>query len=290
MNFDAVADALYRASPDDFVRLRSEQVAAARHSGDRALARQISQLRRPTRSAWLVNLVAHTAPEDLATWTGLGQALRDAQHRLDAVALRRLTGDRRMVVDRLARAAVELGAAAGYDASEAVRQEVVQTLQAALADVDLSEQVRRGRVVQAIAYGGFGPFDLGGPGPVPASEGAPEPSANDTPPSPPTAAAPGLGDAQAAARLAAQRLDRARRDAAEAADRAEQATRDADDRADEVERLRAVLAAAEQSERVARDTARAARRRAEELATQAETAEREATSTAAALDALGAGR
>ena len=72
---------------------------------------------------------------------------------------------RHRAVDALSRQAADLGAEADYAATEAVRQEVSQTLQAALADPEQAELVQRGTLSQAVSYGGFGPFELTAPAP-----------------------------------------------------------------------------------------------------------------------------
>ena len=64
MDFDEAADQLYAVAPDDFMARRTALAAEAKESGDKALAKQITGLRRPTRSAWLVNLVARARPTE----------------------------------------------------------------------------------------------------------------------------------------------------------------------------------------------------------------------------------
>ena len=59
---DAVAE-LYQADPDDFTQRRAELVAQAREAGQAAAAKQIAALRKPTRSAWVVNRLVRADPE-----------------------------------------------------------------------------------------------------------------------------------------------------------------------------------------------------------------------------------
>ena len=58
MNLEQVADELYALAPAAFTAARDEQAGQARASGDADLAGEIKKLRRPTVSAWLVNLLA----------------------------------------------------------------------------------------------------------------------------------------------------------------------------------------------------------------------------------------
>jgi hypothetical protein len=156
MDLDSVADELYGADPEDFLRLRTERAAQARQAGDRPLAKQIGQLRKPVRSAWLVNLLARESATELQLLLDLGDALREAQATLSGPELRRLSAERHKVVEALTRQAAEIGRGRGHPTSDAVRQEVAQTLQAALADPDTAAAVRAGRVAAVQAYGGFG--------------------------------------------------------------------------------------------------------------------------------------
>ncbi|HEY5786531.1 MAG TPA: hypothetical protein VIT65_17315, partial [Microlunatus sp.] len=134
MDLESAVDELYAGSPDDFIEGRKALVAQARATKNRALATAIGKLRRPTRSAWLVNLYAREAPEELGALLDLGEALQAAQRELSGPDLRRLSADRSKALAAATRRAVELGHENGYDAPEAARIEVTQTLQAALAD------------------------------------------------------------------------------------------------------------------------------------------------------------
>ena len=299
MDLNAVADDLYGVSPEEFIERRKERAAEARNRKDRALAQAITALRRPTRSAWLVNLVARKEPDAVTALLALGTALGEAQQRGAGADLRRLSQERHSALEKLSRRAVELAAQQGHAAAEATRLEVTQTLQAALADPAVAELVRAGRVVQPASYGGFGPMSLlvvapppGGAdsAAVPQAEGEAAPDAEAAPgdqPEPPVREDPARRQAEAAVEAAAQALESARQEAAQAEDDAQQATTDADARADRVEALRAQLEQAEEDERRSRQTARAARKRAQELQQVVATAE-QALATAqearAALD------
>lgn len=271
MDLDAAADELYSGSPDDFVQRRTTLVGQARKAKDRELARRIGELRRPTRTAWLVNLLARESAAEVESLLRVGTDLEDAQQRLDGPELRRLSQQRRTTVDRLARAAVGLGAAHGYSAPDSALQEVSQSLQSALSDDTVRDQLRQGRLTTAVTYGGFGPADLmaalaaslptPAPKPVepdkPNEPAQPEP-VEGPPPQPVEGSHPEPLDGPpdpAAAREARAALARAEREAAEATARA-------DELADRIEELRAELAETEEAEVAARAEARAARRRA----------------------------
>lgn len=149
---------LYATPPDRFVAVRDAAVEDARRAGDRAAAREIAKLRRPTVAAWLVNLLAIRRPELVADLAQLSESLRSAQRELRGAKLRELSAQRRAVVGALV-AEVRKLAAAEKDAPPAGKlplAEVEATLNAALSDAEVAEQVRSGRLLRATHYAGFG--------------------------------------------------------------------------------------------------------------------------------------
>src|SRR5205814_7116496 len=76
---DQIAADLYATRPDKFVAARDEQVKQARADGQQSLARELSQLARPTQSAWLVNLLWRDQRNVLDQLMELGDQLRRAQ-------------------------------------------------------------------------------------------------------------------------------------------------------------------------------------------------------------------
>lgn len=149
---------LYAAPPDRFVAARDAAVAEARRSGDPKAAREIGRLRRPTVAAWLVNLLAIRRPELVADLAQLAESLRTAQRELRGARLRELSGQRRAVVGALVAEVRELAAAeAGAPpAGKLPLGEVEATLNAALSDIEVAEQVRAGRLLRSVHYAGFG--------------------------------------------------------------------------------------------------------------------------------------
>ncbi len=285
MDLETAANEVYALSPDEFVERRQQLVAEARKEGDRQLATQIGKLRRPTRSAWLINLLARQEPEELTALLELGAALQDAQQRMAGDELRQLSAQRRKTVDALARRAIELGREHGYSAPDGAIQEASQTLQTALGDPEIAELVRSGRLNQAVTYGGFGPTDLA------SAFGAPSPTKAPSRPEKQPAAAPARApdpkqrrEAEKAAAKAQERATAARKAADSAESEAEAATQHADEQADRVESLRTQLRQAEAAEREAREAARAARKHFQELRQAALSAEQDATAASQALE------
>jgi len=151
---ERAADELYGADPDEFVDRRRALAAAAREQGDADAARAIAALRKPTRSAWTLNALARADPGLIERAADLGTRLRAAERRLDGVALRELSRERRELIDAMSRAAF---AATGQRApSAALREDVNATLTAAFADPDVADQLASGRLLRAAQWAGFG--------------------------------------------------------------------------------------------------------------------------------------
>lgn len=148
---------LYSADPDEFVERRKDLVARARAAGETSAAKQIAGLRKPTKSAWVINQLVRSAPEVPNELAGLGNELRAAQGSLDGAAIRELSQRRRQLVETLVRQAF---AAAGLDSPPAaLRDEVTATLGAALADPQVAKQLAAGAMARVAHRDGLGPPD-----------------------------------------------------------------------------------------------------------------------------------
>lgn len=243
---EAVSEELYARPPADFVARRDALAAAARADGDRALATALKGLRRPTVGAWYLNTAARSGLVSMRELLGLGEDLRAAQSGGDLAALRDLAARRGPLVGRVLRDLTRHLAELGVAATPAGLDEVRRTLAAALADPEVAELTRRGRLDHAHDYSGFGPI-----GPTV----APAPQVQASPAAPATGEQPEVTDADH--------------------ERAEQrATAEA-----ALEQARAALTSATDQRRQAEETLQAARERAADLArelTQAEAAVRAA--------------
>ncbi len=127
---DLLADAeaeLYAADPESFTARRAELAASAREAGEPATAKQIAALRKPTRSAWVVNRLVRSDPEVRSRLDAVAADLREAA---GGDRLRELTGARSRLVDELTRKALQDLPAP----PAALREEVTATLDAAIAD------------------------------------------------------------------------------------------------------------------------------------------------------------
>jgi hypothetical protein len=153
---DTIVRRLYEEPPEGFVATRAAAVEEARRGGDRETAKRLAALKKPTVAAWVVNLLALKRPDLIGELVDLATALRAAQRELKGEQLRELSTQRRQFVSALVTAARKLAVEAGSPAAKLPLAEVEATLTAALADPEIAEQVRTGRLIRAATYAGFG--------------------------------------------------------------------------------------------------------------------------------------
>jgi chromosome segregation ATPase len=171
VGLDEITDGLYALPPGAFTQARDEEVARARNAGQRADATELAKLRRPTVSAWLVNVVALRRPDLVGNVLDVAARMREAA---GAAQLRELSRRRREEIDAVFAAARELAAEAAAPAPTPQQlSEVESTLTAAMADDEAAAMVRAGRLLKPLAYGGFGGLGELGGAVVPATGAAP---------------------------------------------------------------------------------------------------------------------
>jgi hypothetical protein len=239
---DLLAEAtaeLYDADPDEFTQRRTELVTQARDNGQSGVAKKIAALRKPTRSAWVVNRLARTHPEAATRLAELADELKAGGN---GARIRELTEARGRLVDELARQAF---AAAGTPTPPAaLREDVIATLSAALADPEVAASLAAGTMTRAAHWAGFGLVPLYDE-PAPAR---PKPSKT------PAAAPPPAVDDLERRRRHREKIDLAERTVAELTEAAESAAAAERDLEDTVRQLEAELEQARQRLAEARRT------------------------------------
>src|SRR5215470_5458430 len=169
---DDIARELYAVNPDEFTAARDERAAQAKSAGDTELARQLRKLRRPTTSAWLVNLLSRERGDELNELLELAERFREEG--LTGQRMRELSEQRRRLVRGLLGDVERLAENAGVGASAEIIRQVEATLGAAVADPRAAELVRGGQLHKPLSYVGFGPSaSPGGPGQLRAVQSQP---------------------------------------------------------------------------------------------------------------------
>ncbi|MBO2463640.1 hypothetical protein [Actinomadura violacea] len=280
MEFSTAADELYGVEPEEFVATRARLAREAKADGDAALAKRIGGLRRPTLSAWAVNLLARSAADDLDALLDVGGRMREAWG--SGGGLGDLEQRRARLVAALLRRAGDLAAGAGRPLRDQAVREVEDTLQAATVDEGIAAEVRDGRLPQPRSHTGFVPagFALAPdaepkPKAKPEKRAKPEAAPPEKKPERPKVSRTSAARAKRAQTLA-RKADEAERTLADRTERAGTARQAAEDASAEVGRLRHEL------ERATAERDSAARRaeRAEQARARAEEAAREARKAA----------
>ncbi len=150
MEFTAAADELYGVAPAEFVATRRRLVGEL----TREDARRLTALRRPTVSAWAVNLLVRDG--SVTGLLDLGDRMREAWS--SGGDLGDLERERAAMVDDLVGRARTLAGEAGRPLSDAFATEVEDTLRAAVADPSAAVAVREGRLDHPMRHAGFGAF------------------------------------------------------------------------------------------------------------------------------------
>jgi len=156
VDLDEVADELYEVPPEEFIALRTTRQDEAKAEGDKALAKEIGSLPKPSAAAWACNLLVRSHREELEGLVELGGLLREAQENLAGDQLRALSSQRTQLISALTRQAAALARQAGRPVSTAVADQVEETLRAAMADPEAGEALLTGRITSSMSYNGMG--------------------------------------------------------------------------------------------------------------------------------------
>ena len=145
---------LYGSDPGEFTERRTALASQARAAGDRAAAKEIAGLRKPTRPAWMINQLVRADPGVADRLAGLGDELRAAAAALDGAKIRELSQERRKLVDTLIRRTLQQ--AGERSPSAALREDLTATFGAALADPQVARDLAAGTLLRAAHHADFG--------------------------------------------------------------------------------------------------------------------------------------
>lgn len=278
-----IASELYAQTLDAFTAARNER---AKSLDDKELAKDVRALRKPSASAWVLNMMTVHRGDQLREALTLGAAMREAQEQLDRSELKKLGAQRQQLISALVKDGAALAGELGHPPSPATALEVEQTLKAAMADAGAAAAVSTGRLVRALEASGWeavdlsgavgGPFDSG----ASAAGSAAERDSDAHPEADPAAEARAdLEDAEDRSEEAAAALKRAR-------ERVEQLDRDRESLAQQVKDLRKRIRALEQDIDVIDDDADDAARERTEAERTAKEAAREVDRARKAVEKL----
>jgi hypothetical protein len=159
---DEALDLLYGLPLSDFTARRNALAKELRASGNKGLAALVQKAPKPTVPAWAINQLARGDDRSM-------QSLLELQERMAAVdsaaELRKLSSERRELVNELTHSAERLLAEAGHPATSTTKQQISQTLLAGATDEE-RELLAKGRLTRELSSTGLeqawglGAFDV----------------------------------------------------------------------------------------------------------------------------------
>jgi hypothetical protein len=156
----SIAEELYALTPAEFTGTRNQWAKQAKADGDKELAARVTELRKPSMSAWVVNMLMRHQGDEMAQVLELGASLRQAQENLDGDALRDLTRQRRQLTTAVTHQGRLLAGELGQKVTQAVADQVESTLHAAMVDEQAAAALRSGMLVAALTATGVGTADV----------------------------------------------------------------------------------------------------------------------------------
>jgi hypothetical protein len=157
VEFEEIADFLYGLPAEEFTAARDARSSAAAKDGNADLAKALKLLRRPTAGAWLANILVADQRSVVEELVELGSGMRRAQESLAGADLRRLSQERRKLIDLLRAEAIRAANKRGTRPTGSALQELTETLESVLADPAAAGSVMSGRLTSSLRYSGFGP-------------------------------------------------------------------------------------------------------------------------------------
>jgi hypothetical protein len=156
MDLESATHELYGLAPSQFTAARDARASEARQAGRTDLASSLKKLRKPSVGAWLANRLVLERSSDVERLIDLGGELRAPKHKLEGEQIRRVSKEKADTISKLMREAESKASRIGQPVSAAALQELEETLEAAFADPQAGEDLRRGHLSRGLHYSGLG--------------------------------------------------------------------------------------------------------------------------------------
>jgi hypothetical protein len=155
----AIADALYAEPLAGFTAYR-DAAARSASADDKELAARVKALKKPSVSAWAVNLLVRREGDQIDQVLELGESLRAAAESMSGDELRALTRQRRQLTNALATTARDLAREQDVRLTSTVVDQVEGMLTAAMLDPLAAKVVRSGLVLTGFTSTGVSELDV----------------------------------------------------------------------------------------------------------------------------------
>ena len=273
LELEAALLAVYRGPLEEFVSRRDALVKQLRAAKRREDADRIKALRKPSRTAWILDSIAH---EDPAVLEQLSAAIHAAQTVQSGAALRSAMDNVRAAIRDVAAAGARVAIRADQPIDPST---LVSAVHAVIGETSAFSDLRAGRLVDVPAGGGLDIFTaITIAVPAPPSVAPSPPSAPATVAEPPnvelTAQTSGRAAREAAVAIARADLQRAEASLAEASEKSDAAERSVRETQAKLDAAEQALAKAQGEAQARRADVDRARQDAEAAATLVRDAER----------------
>lgn len=148
-------DDLYAAEPEEFVAARNALAKQLKAAGDKDTAAEVARLRRPPVSAWALNQVARSRPDEIEALMTAAADLAGALADPAGADLRAIQRAFRSAIEAVVRTTLDVVSSSGRNPSPGLQQAIQATLQAAAVDDGIALALRSGVLAEDEPAPGF---------------------------------------------------------------------------------------------------------------------------------------
>jgi hypothetical protein len=148
-------DDLYAAEPEEFVAARNALAKQLKAAGDKDTAAEVAKLRRPPVSAWALNQVARSRPDEIEAVMTAAADLAGALADPAGADLRAIQRAFRSAIEAVVRTTLDVVSSSGRNPSPGLQQAIQATLQAAAVDDGIALALRSGVLAEDEPAPGF---------------------------------------------------------------------------------------------------------------------------------------
>lgn len=148
-------DDLYAAEPEEFVAARNALAKQLKAAGDKDTAAAVAKLRRPPVSAWALNQVARSRPDEIEALMTAAADLAGALADPAGADLRAIQRAFRSAIEAVVRTTLDVVSSSGRNPSPGLQQAIQATLQAAAVDDGIALALRSGVLAEDEPAPGF---------------------------------------------------------------------------------------------------------------------------------------
>jgi hypothetical protein len=153
MNLPEPADPLFEIAPEEFTAERDRIAKRLKEQGDDGAAAEIKALKRPSITAYALNLVARRDSDLIGSLLEADERMRTAKSRADMDGAK---ADRQKAISAISGKAISVLTGQGRSVTPQVKERLTETLLAVATDDPTRELLEHGRLLKEAKAGAFG--------------------------------------------------------------------------------------------------------------------------------------